>query len=156
MTNNKETLVIADNALKSKVLAGLEWEPRINAAHIGVAATSGVVMLTGHVETYIEKYLAEAVVLRLKGVQAIAQEIEVRLPQHTQVADDDIASAAVRRLAQDVSVQPDTVRIKVEKGVVTLTGQVEWEYQRAAAAWDIRGMGGIVEISNDITVLQSA
>jgi len=152
MNDNKETLIITDNMLKSTVVAGLEWDPRIKAAHIGVIASSGVVTLSGHVETYAEKHLTEAIVSRLKGVKAIAQEIEVRLTEGGRVADDDIASAALARFADDGSVLPDTIRLKVEKGVVTLTGQVEWEYQRAAAAWDIRGMSGIVEIYNQITV----
>lgn len=152
MNNKNETLIITDTMLKSTVVAGLEWDPRIKAAHIGVIASSGVVTLSGHVETYAEKHLAEAVVSHLAGVKAIAQEIEVRLTEVGRVADDDIASAALARFANDVSVLPDAIRIKVEKGVVTLTGQVEWEYQRAAAAWDIRGMSGIVEIFNEITV----
>jgi osmotically-inducible protein OsmY len=138
--------------LKQSVLDELKWEPSVTAAHIGVIAKDGVVTLSGHVENYAEKHAAEAAVCRVKGVRAVAEELEVRLPFETKRGDDAIAAAAIDRLAWDVSVPRDAVKVKVEKGWVTLTGQVGWHYQQEAAEQDIRRLFGVVGVSNQTTV----
>ena len=84
-----------DLQLRQDVLDELEFEPSVNAAHIGVAANKGVVTLTGFVTSYAEKAAAERAARRVKGVQAIAEEIEVRRPSDTKRADDEIAARAV-------------------------------------------------------------
>jgi osmotically-inducible protein OsmY len=141
-----------DKTLQTNVLAELGWEPSVTAAHIGVTAKDGIVTLTGHVQNYMEKYAAEKAAGRVKGVRAVAEEIEVRLPLHARKNDDEIAVAVVQRLDWNVSVPDETVKVTVEKGWVTLTGQVEWQYQKAAAEHDIRGMLGVVGISNNVTI----
>lgn len=141
-----------DTQLKESVLAELKWEPSISAAHIGVTAKDGVVSLMGHVESYTEKMAAEKAAGRVKGVKAIAEEIEVRLPFSIKHGDDDIAKQATNRLAWNSSVPKDTVKVKVEKGWVTLTGTVDWYYQKTSAAKDIRWLSGIIGVSNNITV----
>ncbi|WP_375456599.1 BON domain-containing protein [uncultured Methylobacterium sp.] len=124
----------------------------MTAAHIGVTAKDGIVTLTGHVQNYMEKHAAEKAAGRVKGVRAVAEEIEVRLPHHARKNDDEIAAALVQRLAWNVSVPDEAVKVTVEKGWVTLTGEVEWQFQKAAAEHDIRGMRGVVGISNTITI----
>jgi osmotically-inducible protein OsmY len=141
-----------DKTLQTNVIAELGWEPSVTAAHIGVTAKDGIVTLTGHVQNYMEKHAAEKAAGRVKGVRAVAEEIEVRLPHHVKRNDDEIASAVVQRLDWNVSVPDEAVKVKVEKGWVTLTGQVEWQYQKAAAEHDIRGMLGVVGIANQITI----
>jgi osmotically-inducible protein OsmY len=141
-----------DNQLQQAVLAELKWEPSVTAAHIGVTANAGVVTLTGHVGSFAEKHAAEAAARRVKGVKAVAEEIEIRLPFETKRGDEEIAAAAASRLAWDVSVPSDAVKVKVEKGRITLTGQVDWQYQRQAAEQDVRGLFGIVGASNQITI----
>jgi hypothetical protein len=93
--------MIDDHQLQQHVVDEHEFEPRVNAAHIGVAAKSGVVTLTGFVASYAEKFAAEAAVRRVKGVRAIAEEIDVRLPMDKKRADDEIAERAVRILHWD-------------------------------------------------------
>ena len=110
----------------------------MTADHIGVAAKDGVVTLTGHVSTYWQKHAAEAAAGRVQGVKALAEEIEIRLPIHFKRADDEIAAAALSRLFWDSSIPTDTVKVKVEKGYVTLTGHVDWYYQLESAASMIR------------------
>ena len=132
-------IMSSDNQLQQAVLAELKWEPSVTAAHIGVAANAGVVTLSGHVGSFAEKLAAEATARRVKGVKALAEEIEVRLPFATKKTDEEIAAAALGRLAWDVSVPNDAVKVKVEKGRITLTGQVDWQYQRQAAEHDVRG-----------------
>jgi len=141
-----------DKILKEAVLAELLWEPSITAAHIGVTARDGVVTLTGHVQTYVEKHAAEAAVRRVNGVKAIAEEIEVKLPFDVKRSDEDIAGAIVSRLAWDSSIPRDSVKATVHDGWVTLTGEVNWHFEHDAAAQEVRRLWGVVGVSNDITV----
>lgn len=141
-----------DRHLQEAVLAELNWEPSVNAAHIGVTANAGVVTLTGHVESFAEKHAVEEATRRVKGVKAVAEELEVRLPVETKRSDDEIAAAAIDRLGWDVSVPRDAVKINVEQGWVTLTGEVTWHYQKAAAAEDVRRLFGVVGVSNHISI----
>jgi osmotically-inducible protein OsmY len=141
-----------DNELKQAVLDELKWEPSVNAAHIGVTTNAGVVTLMGHVESYAEKSAAERAARRVKDVKAIAEEIEVRLPFGIKRGDEEIASAAVNRLTWNVSVPKDAVKVQVEKGWITLTGEVDWHFQQEAAADEVRGLYGVVGVSNLITI----
>lgn len=141
-----------DSQLQQSVLAELGWEPSVVAGHIGVTASAGVVTLTGHVDSYAHKHAAEAAAGRVKGVRAVAEEIEVRLPFDAKRSDEDIAAAAIQRLAWNVSVPKDSVKVKVEKGWVTLTGNVDWWYQRDASEHDVRPLHGVVGVSNQIAI----
>jgi len=141
-----------DRQLQESVLAELGWEPSLSAAHIGVTAQDGVVTLTGHVENFAEKRAAETAAGRVKGVVGVAEEIEVRLPQDRIRGDAEIAAAAVELLAWDVSVPRDAIKVKVEKGWITLTGQVDRHFQRDAAEQDVRRLFGVLGVSNDTTI----
>jgi osmotically-inducible protein OsmY len=141
-----------DKRLKQDVLDELLWEPSVNAAHIGVTAKDGIVTLTGHVESFIEKSAAEKAARRVKAVKAVAEEIEVRLPFNVKRGDEEIASAVVNRLNWDSTVPSGAVKAKVEKGWVTLTGEVEWHFQQEAAESDIRGLWGVIGVSNAMTI----
>ena len=114
-----------DSQLQQSILAEFDWEPSVTAGHIGVTASGGVVTLSGHVDSYAKKLAAETAARRVKGVKAVAEEIEVRLPFETKRSDEEIAAAAVSRLAWNVSVPRDSIGVKVEDGWVTLTGQVD-------------------------------
>ncbi len=141
-----------DRQLQKDVLAELGWEPKVTAAHIGVAARNGVVTLTGHVENYMEKNAAETAAGRVKGVKAVAEELEVRIPSGLRRGDDDIAAAALQRLEWNSAVPKDAVKVKVEKGWVTLTGQVDWRYQQEAASEDLKWLIGVAGVSNDVSI----
>lgn len=141
-----------DTELQKAVLAELNWEPKIVAAHIGVTAENGTVTLSGTVESYGQKHAAEMAVGRVKGVRAIAEEIKVKLPYEIQRSDADIATAAVDRLAWDTGTPNEAVKVKVEGGWITLTGEVEWHYQMEAAEREVRNLLGVVGVSNLITI----
>ena len=141
-----------DSQLQQAVLAELNWEPSITAAHIGVTADAGVVTLTGHVDTFDQKHSAEQAAGRVKGVKGIAQEIEVQLPFDKKRTDDEIAAAAVDRLAWDVSVPPDAIQVEVDAGWVTLTGEVNWHYEKEAAEDNVRKLFGVIGVSNEIMI----
>lgn len=145
-----------DNDLRKTVIDELEFQPSIDAAHIGIAVDDGIVTLTGHVPTYYEKRTAERVVARIKGVRGIAQEIEVR-PSGTHItADDEIAKRAANTLNWNTSIPKDAIKIKVTDGFVTLQGSVEWNYQRNTAETIVQTISGVTGISNQITIVSKA
>ncbi len=111
-----------DRILQEAVLAEFAWEPCISAAHIGVTAKDGVVTLTGFVPNYLQKLAAERATGRVKGVKAIAEDLKVRLPDFSEHSDEDIARAALDRIAWEVAVPNSNITIKVEQGWVTLGG----------------------------------
>ncbi|MGO8799295.1 MAG: BON domain-containing protein [Roseiarcus sp.] len=145
-----------DKALRQRVVDELEFEPSVEAAHIGVAAEQGVITLSGHVGSYAEKIAAELATRRVKGVVGIAEEIEVRYPGSNPVADDEIAERCLNVLAWDVFLAKDAVRVKVERGWVELDGKVKWQFQREAAENSVRKLGGVVGVSNRIEVQAEA
>jgi osmotically-inducible protein OsmY len=141
-----------DSHLQKAVLEELNWEPSVTAAHLGVTANAGVITLSGHVESFVQKHAAEMAVRRVKGVKAVAEEIEVRLPYETKRSDEEIAGAAIGRFEWDVSIPRDTIKVTVDKGWVTLTGEVNWHYQKDAASMDVRALFGVVGVSNQVTI----
>ncbi len=141
-----------DNQLQQAVMDELTWEPSVSQAHIGVTAKAGIVTLTGHVDSYSEKFAAEKAAGRVKGVKAVAEELEVRLPFAVQRGDEEIAAAALHRLSWDLSVPKDSVHVLVQKGRITLTGEVEWRFQKDAAQRSMRGLAGVVGISDQVTI----
>jgi osmotically-inducible protein OsmY len=141
-----------DSQLQQAVLAELSWEPSIIASHIGVTAQSGIVTLSGHVANFAEKHVAEAAARRVKGVTGVAVELEVRLAFESRRGDDDIAAAAVERLRWDVQVPKDSIKVSVEHGWVTLSGEVDWYYQRDAAEQEILRLAGVTGLSNQTSI----
>jgi osmotically-inducible protein OsmY len=141
-----------DKELRQAVIDELEFEQSIDAADIGVAAENSVVTLSGHVPTYAQKMAAERAAWRVKGVKAIAEEIQVRLPGDKKQNDDEIAQRALSVLAWGTSVPRDAIRVTVQHGIVTLTGEVHWNYQRAAAEANIRRLSGVTAVINSVTL----
>lgn len=142
----------SDHQLKQDVMEELAWEPAVNETEIGVEVKNGIVTLAGHLGSYAEKYAAERAAQRVSGVKGIAVELDVRLPGISKRSDADIASTAQRALDWNSLIPKDKVHIKVEQGWITLTGDVEWAYQRHAAENTLRNMMGVVGISNQITI----
>ena len=139
-----------DKQLQKSLSAALDWAPDAPSAHIGVMAKDGVGTLTGHVARYAEKVAAERVASRIKGVRAIAEEIEVRNLGQVTTDDESIAAEAVNILSWDTMLPSGRIGVKVEHGWVSLTGEVDWQYQRALAAQDMHRLNGVKGISNQI------
>jgi osmotically-inducible protein OsmY len=125
--------MISDHKLRQDVLEELDFEPSLDASHIAVGVHDGVVTLSGSVPSYADKLAAERAAKHVFGVRAIAQNLEIRLPSDKKTADDEIAKRAADILRWRVGVPADRITIKVEKGVVTLGGQVDWQFQRKQA-----------------------
>ncbi len=146
----------SDAELKKDVVDELAWDPAVNASAVGVAVRDGVVTLTGHLDTYAEKTAVERVLKRVGGVKAIALELDVRLaPGHVR-SDTDIARAAEQALGWNSMVPADKVRVIVDRGWVTLQGQLEWDYQRQSAEKAVRALVGVVGLSNEIAIAPRA
>jgi osmotically-inducible protein OsmY len=141
-----------DQALKQKMLDELAWQPGFNEAHIGVAVRGGVVTLTGHVESYAEKCAVERAASRVIGVRALAEELQIRYASGIHQCDEDITTQALDVISWDLSVPKDRIKIMIEKGWVTLKGDVDWRFQKQAAEADISNLLGVMGISNAVEV----
>ena len=146
------TAIISDAELQRDVMAELKWEPSVDAAHIGVSVKDGVVTLSGHVSSYAEKFAAEEAAKRVHGVQAVVNEIGVKLPGSSERTDEDIAAAAVRVLKWNLLVPADKIKVTVSKGWVKLEGEVNWQFQKNAAEFTVRYLTGVMGVSNLIEV----
>jgi len=141
-----------DAELQQDIMDELKWEPTLKAAEIGVAVKDGVVTLSGYVDSFWKKWTAERAAARVFGVKAVAEEIQVRLPGSLKRSDEDIAGAVANALEWNVGVLYDRVKVQVQDGLVTLSGEVDWWYQRDAAEDAVRKLVGVVLVSNNITV----
>ena len=141
----------SDSELRRDVERELEWEPGVDARRIGVSVIDGVVTLTGQVSSYAERWKAERTVERVTGVRGIANELEVVLTG--ELSDTEIARAAVDALKWDITVPSDRIKVKVDKGWVTLTGEASWDFQRRAAERAVRNLAGVRGVTNSITVM---
>jgi osmotically-inducible protein OsmY len=138
-----------DVRIRDDVTEELEFDPSLESGGIGVAVQDGVVTLSGHVPNYAQKIAAERAATRVKGVRAVAMDIEVRLAvKHD---DSSIAERAANVLAWSVAVGED-VKAVVDNGWVTLSGSVPWHYQRAEAERTVRSLTGVTGVTNQITV----
>jgi osmotically-inducible protein OsmY len=135
--------------IKNNVEQELRWEPSVCATKIGVSVNNGVVELDGHVGSLYEKWAAERAALRVVDVTSVASEIIVDLPFESERTDEDIASAAANHLNWNSQV-PDTIKLKVSNGWVTLQGTAEWQYQKEEAARAVRSLRGVKVVLNEI------
>ena len=144
-----------DAQLQQDVMAELKWEPAVHAAQIGVEVKDGVVTLAGEVSSYSEKWNAERAAQRVSGVKALAVEFKVELPEFGRRTDADIAESAKNILGWTSSLPEDAIKVLVEGGWLTLSGNVEWQYQRQDAADSVRYLSGVTGVSNQIAIKPS-
>ena len=145
-----------DLQIKSDVTAELVWDAAVDATNVGVAVRNGIVTLSGTVDTYVQKHAAERAARRVAGVRGIAVDLDVHLaPAHART-DAEIAQAAVDALEWHSSVPQDKVKVKVEDGWVTLTGEVDWGYQLASAEQAVRPLVGVKGVASEIRLKQRA
>ena len=132
-----------DAQIQKDLMAQLNWEPILNAEQIGVSVKDGIVTLTGIVDSYTQKITAERAAKKVSGVKAVAEDIQVGPSSVYNRTDSEIAEAILSALKWHAAVMEGQIKIKVEKGVVTLDGKVEWDYQRSAAKSAIENLTGI-------------
>jgi osmotically-inducible protein OsmY len=124
----------------------------VHATEIGVAVKDGVVTLSGSVDSYAKRWAAEEAAHRVRGVKAVADEIEVRLSGDGRRTDEEIAEAAAHALEWDPLIPADRIKVTVANGFVTLEGTVDWQYEREDAAHDVHHLTGVKGVSNLITL----
>ncbi len=144
--------MINDANLKQLVLDELKWDPKVDHSHIGVTAQEGAVTLTGHVSSYASKFAATDAVKHVRGVKAIADEIEVNLPTELRHDDSDIATRIAHVLEWNVSIPGNTVKASVRNGFVTLSGRVDHQYQREHIEKQVQHVGSVTGIANRIAL----
>jgi osmotically-inducible protein OsmY len=142
----------SDRRIQQDVEDELEWDPSIEQAGVGVAVQNGIVSLSGRVTTFAEKYRAERAVLSVRGVRAVANDLEVAVAPRPGRSDAQIAAAALTALALSVTIPKDQVKVVVRDGAVILDGTVDWEYQRLAATHSVRDLEGVKQVVNLIAL----
>ncbi len=146
------TMARTDEQIQQDILDELKWDARVQPNEIGVAVKNGVVTLTGWVDNFAKKWVAERAAHRVRGVTAVANDIEVHLPSAVERTDADIAAAATRALEWNSLVPVEKLEVTVSKGWVTLRGDVEWEYERREAERAVRRLSGVRGVTNLINV----
>ncbi len=141
-----------DSQLQQDVMAELKWEPGVHAAQIGVEVKDGVVTLDGEVGSYYEKLNAEQAAQRVAGVKALAVGMKVEPIGVHRRTDADIAHSAEQVIGWTSSLPKDAVKVMVEGGWLTLSGHVEWQFQRRDAADGVRHLAGVTGVSNQIGI----
>jgi osmotically-inducible protein OsmY len=144
---------MTDKDLKQAVQNALDWEPSVDPGDIGVSSDNGVVTLRGNVRTFAEKQAAERAALRIFGVKAVANDLAVHLPTSFERTDTEVAQAAVTALKWNSVVPAAKLTVTVSDGWITLKGNVEWQYQKDAAARCVRDLFGVKGVTNTIAVL---
>ena len=146
--------------LKQDVINELNWEPTViegiitpsGNPQIEVAAMDGVVTLSGEVDSYFKKWSAYRTAGRVSGVKDIIDDIKVKLPGSFKLADEEIGLSAVHAIELNLSIPHDRIHVRVQEGSITLTGEVDWAYQREAAEGAVRNLRGVVWVSDQITI----
>lgn len=141
-----------DLEIQKDVMDEIGWEPSLNPSEIGVAVKDGIVTLSGRVDSFFRKQIAEKAAKRVKGVKALAEDIQIGVSPSYKRSDADIAAAVLNALKWHTVLQEEKITVKVEDGIVTLDGEVEWEYQRKNATTVVENLNGVVAVTNLITV----
>jgi osmotically-inducible protein OsmY len=141
-----------DSQLQQDVIAELKWEPSVDATEIGVEVKDGIVTLAGHVSSYAEKWHAERAAQRVEGVKALAVEMNIVLAGPSARSDSDIARTVEHALEWVSYIPRKSIKIMVEGGWVTLSGEVQWDYQRQIALSAVRYLMGVRGVSDTITI----
>ena len=142
----------SDIEIQKDVIEQLKWEPFLNSAQIGVAVKNGIVTLSGQVDAYSKKILAEKTAKKVSGVKAIAEDIQVGISPAYKKSDTEIAEAVVNALKWHTLIPEDKIKVSVDEGNVKLEGDVEWEYQRNQAKTAIENLIGVRFVTNLIAV----
>ena len=142
----------SDIQIQKDVMEELKWNPFLSASQIGVSVQDGIVTLSGLVDTYSKKKAAEKAAKGIAGVKAVAMDIQVGSSPSYAKTDTEIASAVMNALKWHSAVRDEKIKVKVENGVVTLEGEVEWDFQRRNAVTAIEDLTGVTSVFNMITI----
>jgi osmotically-inducible protein OsmY len=143
-----------DESIREDVLFELKWDPKITSSDIAVAVKDGVITLSGFVPSYWEKDAAEKAVKRVYGVRGVANDIRVKYTSAR--TDPEIARDAVRVLENHILIPSDQIKVTVKDGIVTLDGNVHWQFQKRLAQSAVKKLKGVIDIVNNIEIKPKA
>lgn len=141
-----------DLQLQADVVNELKWEPSVNAANISIEVQQGEVTLAGYVDTYAEKSRAEEAAQRVYGVKSVEAALDVRLLSSAERPDDDVAKAAENVLRWSNDLHNNSVKVMVKNDWITLTGFVEWAFQKHNLGYAVSNLMGVMGISNQLSI----
>jgi osmotically-inducible protein OsmY len=139
-----------DEILQKNVQDALKFEPQLQAAEIGVIAKNGIVTLTGTVDNYYKKNEVENAIKKVSGVKAIVEKIQIKTADSKDITDNIIAERILNVFKSDFSIPHEKIKLKVEKGWVTLEGNVNWKYQKEASKSAVTALMGVRGVTNNI------
>ena len=139
-----------DEILQKNVQDALKWEPQLQAAEIGVIAKNGIVTLTGTVDNHYKKSEVENAIKKVSGVKAIVEKIQIKTADSKDITDNIIAERILNVFKSDFSIPHEKIKLKVEKGWVTLEGNVTWKYQKEASKSAVTALMGVRGVTNNI------
>lgn len=145
-------MVRTDTDILKDVAAELKMEPSLRDDDVAVGVRDAVVTLAGYVDSYADKWRAEQIAGKVKGLKAVVNDLEVRLPSSSQRPDPELARVAVEALRWNILVPHDRIQMIVEDGWITLKGEVDWYYQKEEAERSVRDLTGVRGVSNLITL----
>jgi osmotically-inducible protein OsmY len=145
-----------DAQMQQDVMAALNWEPAVNASRVGVNVKDGIVTLAGHASSYGEQWCAERAAQGVSGVKSLTTRMDVNLPEPSRRDDHDIARSAESLLRWTTYLPKGRVKVLVQGGWITLSGELDWDFQKQSAAGAIRYLTGVTGVSNRITIKPSA
>ena len=146
----------SDAQIKSDIVAELKWDAEVDETKIGIAVSNGAVTLSGHIPTFRQKMAAASAAKRVTGVMAIVNNIDVSLDREFRTTDEGLAERIANVLKWNVSIPGKEIKANVKNGIVTLTGQVDWQYQRTNILRNIEHVGGVVNVVDHITLKPAA
>ncbi len=142
----------SNEELQKDVQDAIKWEPLLNAAEIGVTAKDGIVTLTGAVDSFLKKSEAEDAAKNVAGVKAVIEKIDVNFGTWGVTPDSEVATAVLNAFQWSWNIPNAKIKVKVEKGWVTLEGELEWNYQREAARAAVSRLHAVRGVTNNITI----
>jgi len=143
--------------LQKDVMAELKWDPQLRDVYtqIGVAAKDGVITLSGLVDTYSRKIAAESAAQRVQGVRVVASDVTIKVSPIDVKTDTEIAEAVKNALKWNSAVNEDKIEVKIDRGVVYLDGEADWEYQRTSAQNSVEDLVSVKGVVNNIRIIPS-
>ncbi len=141
-----------DYEIQQDVIDEMNWDPSVLSTQLSISTKDGIVTLKGTVPHYYQKSLAESAAQRVGGVKAVVDEIEVNLDKSYQKSDESLAGAASNALAWDYSVPEEGIKIAVEKGWITLSGETDWVFEKEAAKKAVEHLVGVRGVRNNLSV----
>ncbi|HMK06010.1 MAG TPA: BON domain-containing protein [Flavobacterium sp.] len=143
----------SNEELQKDIIDAINWEPLLHAATIGVAVENGVVTLTGAVNSFSKKAEARQAAQDVSGVKTVIEKIDVVFDAKSQKTDNEIETEIINAFKWHWDIPNENVNVKVASGLVTLSGQLEWNYQKEAAQKTVSNLIGVKGISNDIRIV---